>query len=82
MSEAINVSYTNSNAPEAHWVKSSESDLDHSQDCVLLAALGDGLTGITDSKDPNAPILRMNPREIAAFIQGAKNGEFDRFTTS
>ena len=30
-----------------------------------------------DSKDPRGPVLRFTKREIAAWLDGAKSGEFD-----
>ncbi|GAA1371499.1 DUF397 domain-containing protein [Streptomyces beijiangensis] len=81
MNEAIRAThYRNNHLPNTQWVKSPFSDLDHSKDCVLFAELGDGTVGITDSKDPDAPVLRMKRSEISAWVQGAKAGAFDSFT--
>ncbi|MFD7918095.1 DUF397 domain-containing protein [Streptomyces sp. NPDC059740] len=71
--------YRNDNAPERTWFKSTFSDLDYSKDCVALAEFEDGSVGITDSKDTGAAVLRMTRSEIAAFVQGARRGDFDRF---
>jgi hypothetical protein len=30
-----------------------------------------------DSKDPNSPVLTFTHQEWAAFLDGAKRGEFD-----
>ncbi|MFC7308226.1 DUF397 domain-containing protein [Streptomyces monticola] len=81
MSEAIEVTgYRNSSMPGVAWVKSPFSDLDHSKDCMLFADLGEGIVGVTDSKDPQAPVLRMTRSEITAMVAGAKAGAFDCFT--
>jgi Domain of unknown function (DUF397) len=35
---------------------------------------------VRDSKNPDGPALTFTPDEWAAFVAGAKNGEFDRLT--
>jgi len=32
---------------------------------------------LRDSKDPDGPVLHFTPQEWAAFIAGAKDGQFD-----
>jgi hypothetical protein len=44
--------------------------------CVELARAG-GMIAIRDSKDPAGPVLMYTPSEFHAFLDGAKNGEFD-----
>jgi hypothetical protein len=44
--------------------------------CVELAPAG-GKVAIRDSKDPNGPVLVYTATEWHAFLDGAKNGEFD-----
>jgi Domain of unknown function (DUF397) len=44
--------------------------------CVEIASAG-GKVAIRDSKDPDGPILVYTPREFSAFLEGARNGEFD-----
>ena len=44
--------------------------------CVEVASVGEGVA-VRDSKDQNGPILRFTPQEWAAFLAGAKAGEFD-----
>lgn len=56
------------------WVKSTRSN--PSGDCVELADLGDG-AALRHSRHPEGPALIYTQREIAAFIQGVKDGEFD-----
>lgn len=66
--------------PALVWVKSSLSFANGNS--VEIADLGDGWTGVRDSKDPNSPVLRFTPDEWHAFIGGVRNGEFDRFGRS
>jgi hypothetical protein len=44
--------------------------------CVELAGTADGVA-IRDSKDPRGPVLSFTRVELAAFLDGAKAGEFD-----
>jgi hypothetical protein len=45
--------------------------------CVEVAITGDAI-GVRDSKDKGrGPVLAFTPDEWAAFLGGAKNGEFD-----
>ena len=37
----------------------------------------DGMIEIRDTKDPSGPVLRFTEAEYAAWIDGAKKGEFD-----
>ncbi|OLB74514.1 MAG: DUF397 domain-containing protein [Actinobacteria bacterium 13_2_20CM_2_71_6] len=57
----------------ASWRKSSNSEIG---DCVEVAPLADQV-GVRDSKDPAGPVLRFTRSEWKAFVDGAKNGEFD-----
>jgi len=60
------------------WTKSSLSF--SNGNCVEVADLPGGVVGVRDSKDKGAgPVLMFTPDEWAAFIGGARNGEFDRF---
>lgn len=57
------------------WIKSSFSS--PSTNCVELAAV-DGWIGLRDSKlDDRSPILTFTPAELRAFLDGAKNQDFD-----
>lgn len=53
--------------------KSSFSSLQ----CVEVAPLPDGMVALRDSKDVSKPPHEFTAAEWAAFIAGAKNGEFD-----
>ncbi|MEY9889714.1 hypothetical protein ABIA35_000246 [Catenulispora sp. MAP12-49] len=45
--------------------------------CVELAPGGSGAVYLRDSKDPKGAVLTFTRAEIAAFLDGAKGGEFD-----
>jgi Domain of unknown function (DUF397) len=44
--------------------------------CVEVASAGDGIA-MRDSKDLEGPMLRFTRAEWAAFLGGAKAGDFD-----
>lgn len=57
------------------WRKSRRSN--PSGNCVELARLADGGVAVRNSRYPAGPALLYTPAEITAFIQGAKDGDFD-----
>jgi hypothetical protein len=57
------------------WRKSRASN--PNGDCVELAHLANGEVAVRNSRDPRGPALVYTRAEIAAFIRGAKDGEFD-----
>ena len=57
------------------WRKSSASN--SSGSCVEVAALDDGQIAVRNSQYPTGPALIYLRTEMAAFVAGAKNGEFD-----
>jgi hypothetical protein len=59
----------------ATWQKSHHSN--PSGECVEMAALPSTGIAIRNSRDPDGPALICTRAEVGAFIQGAKNGEFD-----
>jgi hypothetical protein len=59
------------------WRKSTRSN-SSGGNCVEVAQLADGSRAVRDSKDPHGPVLYFTPGEWAAFIDGAKDGEFDQ----
>ena len=61
--------------PMARWRKSRASN--PSGCCVEVAALPDGAIAMRNSRDPAGPALVYTRAEVAAFLAGAKNGEFD-----
>jgi hypothetical protein len=56
------------------WRKASFSDAN--QNCVQLADTGSTIL-IRDSKHPDQGQLTFTRNELAAFLAGAKAGEFD-----
>jgi hypothetical protein len=59
----------------ARWHKSSHSG--YQGNCVEIAALPDGEFAIRNSRHPEGPALIFTRSEYAAFVRGAKDGEFD-----
>ena len=57
------------------WIKSSHSSAEGN--CVEVAALDGGGVALRNSRDPDGPALVYTPAEVAAFLAGAKGGEFD-----
>jgi hypothetical protein len=60
---------------KAVWQKSSRSG-PYSDNCVEIAFV-DGAIAMRDSKHPDGPVLLFTPAEWDAFVEGAKDGEFD-----
>ena len=56
------------------WLKAQSST--HNGACVEIASAA-GKIAIRDSKDPDGSILVYTPAEFKAFLDGARNGEFD-----
>lgn len=59
----------------AEWRKSSASN--PSGNCVELAVLADGGVAVRNSRYPGGPALVYTRAEVAAFLTGVLNGEFD-----
>jgi hypothetical protein len=60
---------------EVIWQKSTRSN--PSGNCVELAGLPDGGVAVRNSRDPRGPALIYTHAELAAFIEGARDGDFD-----
>jgi hypothetical protein len=56
------------------WIKATASTPNGS--CVELRRDGDVIE-VRDTKDRTGPVLRFTPGELAAWLDGAKRGEFD-----
>jgi hypothetical protein len=59
----------------ATWKKATTSS--GNGQCVEVMDLGHSVA-VRDSKDPDGAVLTFTPDERAAFIDGAKKGEFDQ----
>jgi hypothetical protein len=59
----------------AVWHKSTRSG-PWTDNCVEVAFV-DGAVAVRDSKDPTGPVLVFTAGEWDAFVDGAKDGEFD-----
>lgn len=57
------------------WVKSSVSEANGQ--CVELSQLRKGSVAMRNSTDPDGPALVFPAVELAAFLEGVKDGEFD-----
>jgi hypothetical protein len=53
------------------WLKATASN---TQGCIELRDRG---VDLRDSKDPSGPVLNFTRYELAAFVDGARRGEFD-----
>ncbi|MEU3146284.1 MULTISPECIES: DUF397 domain-containing protein [unclassified Streptomyces] len=60
---------------DACWIKSRHSNAEGN--CVEVAPLGDGGVAMRNSRDPDGPALVYTSAELAAFLAGVKDGEFD-----
>jgi hypothetical protein len=61
--------------PMARWRKSRASN--PSGSCVEIAELPGDAIAIRNSRHPSGPALIYTRAEVAAFLAGVKNGEFD-----
>ena len=61
----------------ARWRKSTASN--PSGSCVEIAELPGGKVAVRNSRDKSGPALIYPRAELAAFLRGIKNGEFDGF---
>jgi hypothetical protein len=68
------------NGMPAQWLKVSWRKSRHSNpqgSCVEIAGLPEEEVALRNSRHPGGPALVFTVAELAAFIQGAKDGEFD-----
>jgi hypothetical protein len=61
------------------WRKSQASN--PSGNCVEVAALSGGEVAVRNSRHPSGPALVYTRAEVAAFLTGVRNGEFDDLAT-
>ncbi|CAL9604617.1 hypothetical protein SUDANB58_05509 [Streptomyces sp. enrichment culture] len=59
---------------DATWMKSRHSNAEGN--CVEVALVEGGIA-LRNSRDPDGPALVYTAAEVAAFLAGAKEGEFD-----
>jgi hypothetical protein len=59
----------------AMWRKSTRSG-PFTDNCVEVAFVDDSIA-VRDSKNPTGPVLLFTAKEWDAFVDGAKDGEFD-----
>lgn len=74
MSQAYN-GISAAKLPQAKWQKSRLSK--SNGNCVEIATLPAGQVAVRNSRHPTGPALIYTRAEIAALIQGAKDGDFD-----
>jgi hypothetical protein len=68
------VALTGADLQNLSWQKAESSNFNGQ--CVEVASI-DEKVAIRDSKDPDGSVLTCTPAEFAAFLEGARNGEFD-----
>ncbi|MFJ4963415.1 hypothetical protein EES43_00205 [Streptomyces sp. ADI96-02] len=61
--------------PGAAWHKSARSNA--AGNCVEVARLEDGEIAVRNSRFPEGPALIYTAAEMAAFLRGVKDGDFD-----
>jgi hypothetical protein len=64
----------NTRQSDTPWIKATRSG--PQGDCVELRR-HTGAVEVRDSKDPDGPVLRFTPSEFTAWLDGAKQAEFD-----
>jgi Domain of unknown function (DUF397) len=60
---------------DEQWRKATKSN--NNGACAELRASADGGVEVRDSKNPGGPTLTFTAKEWDAFLDGAKNGEFE-----
>ncbi len=70
-----NAHHTTAKAIGATWIKSSHSG-PTGGNCVEVAFLASGDVAMRNSRQPDGPALVFTGAEWAAFLGGARDGEF------
>lgn len=60
---------------QLRWIKSTRSG-SGGGNCVEVAELANGATGVRDSKHPTGPVLIFSRGEWEAFMAGIRTGDF------
>ena len=71
----MNVETPDVDLADAVWQKSTRSG-PYTDNCVEVAFV-EGAVVVRDSKNPDGARLVFTPKEWDAFVEGAKDGEFD-----
>ncbi|MDQ2790951.1 MAG: DUF397 domain-containing protein [Pseudonocardiales bacterium] len=75
MSESVRNGISAADLAGVTWRKSRHSG--QLGNCVETAALAGGDVAVRNSRHPSGPALIFTRDEVAAFLAGAKDGEFD-----
>ncbi|HEY0640279.1 MAG TPA: DUF397 domain-containing protein [Pseudonocardiaceae bacterium] len=75
MSDEIRNGMSAADLAGVRWHKSSRSGA--LGNCVEVAAIADGGFAVRNSRFPDGPALIYTREEMTAFLDGAKDGEFD-----
>lgn len=75
MSQPVHNGMSAAELDRVTWCKSRHSG--QLGNCVEAAVLAGGDVAMRNSRDPHGPALIFTPDEMAAFLAGAKDGEFD-----
>ncbi|MFD1147914.1 DUF397 domain-containing protein [Saccharothrix hoggarensis] len=75
MASTVHNGMSAADLPGVTWRKSARSGA--LGNCVEVAALGSGDIAMRNSRFPEGPALVYTRAEIAAFVAGARDGEFD-----
>ena len=67
-------SYNNAAMPGLTWI--TPCDDSNVQQCVAVAAAGNGMIAVADTKDPAATPLTFTKGEIRALLAAGANGDF------
>ncbi len=68
--------------PGLSWEKSSKSNKQQLDDSIGLAVTPEGGIAIGITTDPQQTPLIATRAKLAAFVEGAKAGEFDHLTAA